>query len=112
MGPNNSAPRHELQKSLSNARKYSIGDLTAVQEEAEEEQYDPEIFKYLQELVGNESSSVPLTPSTRSVMKDLFVDAMNDDEISLNGLGNASNDSSYSGHGHHGVQYSYSDVSQ
>lgn len=113
--PNNTGPRHELQKSLSNARKYSIGDLTSVAEEAEDEQYDPEIFKYLSELVGNDSSSVPLTPSTRSVMKDLFVDALNDDEVSLNlpefGKSNSESASSYSGY-HHGVQYSHSDMSQ
>merc|ERR1712228_768139 len=111
----NTAPHHELKKSLSNARKFSVGDLTAVQED-ESDQYDPEIFKYLSELVGNDQSAVPLTPSTRSVMKDLFVDAMNDDEISLNmpefnSSANSNSADSYSGY-HHGAQYSHSDVSQ
>ena len=107
----NPAPHHELKKSLSNARKFSIGDLQSVEEE---QQYDPEIFKYLSELVGNESSSVPLTPSTRSVMKDLFVDAMNDDEISINlSSANSNSADSHSGY-HHSAQYSasHSDVSQ
>merc|ERR1712129_415280 len=108
----NPTPTHELRKSLSNARKFSVGDLTAVNDE---EEYDPEIFKYLSELVGNDANTVPLTPSTRSVMKDLFVDAMNDDELSLNmpefGSSAASQSGdSYSGY-QHGVQYSLSEMS-
>eukprot|EP00486_Rosalina_sp_Unknown_P000938 CAMPEP_0201568432 /NCGR_PEP_ID=MMETSP0190_2-20130828/9505_1 /ASSEMBLY_ACC=CAM_ASM_000263 /TAXON_ID=37353 /ORGANISM="Rosalina sp." /LENGTH=600 /DNA_ID=CAMNT_0047989545 /DNA_START=112 /DNA_END=1911 /DNA_ORIENTATION=+ len=70
--------KHKIQKSVS--RKFSVGELQTLDEDDE---YDPEIFKYLSELVGDNKQPVPLTPSTSKLMKDLFID--NDgDEISLN----------------------------
>lgn len=99
---NMSAVGHKVRASIDRTRKdsLSVGDLQSVDVDAE---YDPEIFKYLSELVmgGQERkpSHVPLTPSTSRLMKDLFVDAAGDEDISLNlpdfgGGHNAANSSS------------------
>jgi len=78
-----SAVGHQVKESM---RKVSVGDLA--QSLDIESEYDPEIFKYLSELVtgGQERkpSHVPLTPSTSRLMRDLFVDAAGDEDISLN----------------------------
>jgi len=80
--PNDNTKKHEIQKSLSNARKFSVTELTSMDEE---EEYDPEIFKYLSELVGDQKQAPPLTPSTSKIMKDLFMDTVDEpDEIILN----------------------------
>ena len=69
------AKGHETKESLS--RKFSVGDLTSLDVEDE---YDPEIFKYLTELVGSNENHkhIPLTPSTSKMMRDLFHDVSND----------------------------------
>lgn len=77
-GSNADNAKHKIQKSVS--RKFSVGELQTLDEDDE---YDPEIFKYLSELVGDHKQPVPLTPSTSKLMKDLFVDD-NGEEISLN----------------------------
>jgi len=102
---NMSAVGHKVRASMDRTRKesLSVGDLQSLDIDTE---YDPEIFKYLSELVtgGQERkpSHVPLTPSTSRLMKDLFVDAAGDEDISLNlpdfgGGHNAANSSSGGG---------------
>ncbi len=74
----NGTSGHELKKSISSIssnRKFSVTDLETFDEDVE---YDPEIFKYLSELIGDQKQVVPLTPSTSKLMKDLFVDTMDD----------------------------------
>merc|ERR1719189_1078793 len=65
---------HQTKDSLS--RKFSVGDL---QNMDMDDEYDPEIFKYLNELVGsNDTKHIPLTPSTSKMMRDLFNDVSAD----------------------------------
>ena len=65
---------HQTKESLS--RKFSVGDLQNLDVDDE---YDPEIFKYLNELVGStDTKHIPLTPSTSKMMKDLFHDTSQD----------------------------------
>ena len=108
--------KHKIQKSVS--RKFSVGELQTLDEDDE---YDPEIFKYLSELVGDHKQPVPLTPSTSKLMKDLFVDD-NGEEISLNlpdsfpstgshNAGNSSISSTNSYANNHTSQYSQSQSS-
>jgi len=108
--------KHKIQKSVS--RKFSVGELQTLDEDDE---YDPEIFKYLSELVGDHKQPVPLTPSTSKLMKDLFVDD-NGEEISLNlpdsfpstgshNTGNTSISSTNSYPNNHTSQYSQSQSS-
>eukprot|EP00484_Ammonia_sp_Unknown_P020755 CAMPEP_0197024632 /NCGR_PEP_ID=MMETSP1384-20130603/5142_1 /TAXON_ID=29189 /ORGANISM="Ammonia sp." /LENGTH=746 /DNA_ID=CAMNT_0042453047 /DNA_START=51 /DNA_END=2291 /DNA_ORIENTATION=- len=118
--------KHEIKKSMS-LRKFSVTDLQAT----EEEEYDPEIFKYLSELVGDpqqqqQQQIPPLTPSTSKIMKDLFFDANDMEEMELNlpdfGSGGHANGSSGGMHGNlgnasygspvHSAQYSESQASE
>jgi len=115
-----SAVGHRVRASMDRKASLSVGDLQSLDVDAE---YDPEIFKYLSQLVmgGQErkASHVPLTPSTSRLMKDLFAeDGQGDEDISLNlpdsfhAVGNSSSGGGFpnanfgGGGGGHGVQYS------
>ena len=100
-GSSSEDAKHKIQKSVS--RKFSVGELQTLDEDDE---YDPEIFKYLSELVGDHKQPVPLTPSTSKLMKDLFVEDAQD-EISLN-LGDSFPNTAANVHNIHGGNASYS----
>jgi len=89
--PQQQSAKHEIKKSMT-SRKFSVTDLQATMEEDQPE-YDPEIFKYLSQLMGGGQAAVgraeqapPLTPSTSMMMKELFFDG-NQDELQLNAPG-------------------------
>jgi len=67
---------HESKETAS--RKLSVGDLQNL--DSVDDEYDPEIFRYLNELVGSnaENKHIPLTPSTSKMMRDLFHDTSAD----------------------------------
>jgi len=80
-----STPKYGTGDSTSQSMTFNVTDF----EEEENQDYDPEIFKYMSDFLGSSDTAtgrgMPLTPSTSLLMRDLFKDANEDDDTSVQG---------------------------
>jgi len=72
--------------STTHSMTFNVNDF----DDDENQDYDPEIFKYMSDFLGPSDSiasgrGMPLTPSTSLLMRDLFKDANDDDDTSVQG---------------------------